>query len=218
MASEFQQPYFESLTSFVEGERKHHDVFPSPDNVFCAFRQTPLNQVRVLILGQDPYHGDGQAHGLSFSVRPGVRIPPSLRNIFQELQSDLDLPAPADGCLDAWANQGVLLLNTVLTVRAHEANSHRRRGWETFTDSVIKAVNDQPAVVFVLWGRPAQQKASLIDDRHLIVQSPHPSPLSARRGFFGSRPFSQINAFLAERQLGEIHWDLRASAAPGTSN
>lgn len=206
LATDFAAPRFQQLRSFVEQERREHAVFPSPDNVFHAFKRTPLDQVRVLILGQDPYHDLGQAHGLSFSVPPGVKTPPSLRNIFRELRDDLGIEPAEHGCLESWADQGVLLLNTVLTVRAHEPHSHRRRGWEEFTDRVIACVNERPSVAFVLWGRPAQQKSQLIDNRHLVIESAHPSPLSARRGFFGSRPFSKINSFLIQNGVQPIDW------------
>jgi uracil-DNA glycosylase len=209
---EFSKPYFELLSRFVEQERLSHEVFPPAEDVFNAFRLTPLTKVRVLVLGQDPYHDDGQAHGLSFSVRPGVKIPPSLRNIFKELEADLGITPAAHGCLTSWAQQGVLMLNTVLTVRAHEANSHQKKGWEQFTDAVIQSVNELPRVVFVLWGKPAQKKADLIDDRHLVIQTAHPSPLSARRGFFGSQPFSRINASLASTGGKEIDWSLPETA------
>ncbi|MEO2013572.1 MAG: uracil-DNA glycosylase [Fuerstiella sp.] len=199
-------PDFQRLQDFVARERKASPVFPPADDVFNALTMTPISNVRVLILGQDPYHDDNQAHGLSFSVRRGVKIPPSLRNIYKELDSDTGIPAATHGCLESWARQGVLLLNTVLTVRAHEPNSHRKRGWEEFTTRVIECVNELPSVAFVLWGKPAQQKASLIHERHLLIQSPHPSPLSARRGFFGSRPFSQINDFLKSNDRPPIDW------------
>lgn len=208
LSPEFAKPYFQQLREFVERERKHHQVFPAAEHVFEALRLTPLNDVRVLILGQDPYHDDGQAHGLSFSVQRGVRVPPSLRNIYRELESDLGIPPAKHGCLEAWARQGVLLLNTVLTVRAHEANSHHKQGWETLTDRVIECVSRQAAVAFVLWGRPAQKKAPLIAEQHLVIQSTHPSPLSARRGFFGSQPFSQVNEFLVSKQMSPIDWQV----------
>jgi uracil-DNA glycosylase len=202
--------YFQKLQGFVENERRQDQVFPPAEDVFAAFHATPFERVRVLLLGQDPYHDDGQAHGLCFSVRPGVKPPPSLANIFKELHNDIGCPLPEHGCLNAWARQGVLLLNTVLTVRAHQAHSHRRRGWETFTDAVIRAVNAKPnPVVFLLWGRPAQQKAKLIDaSRHTIIESAHPSPLSASRGFFGSRPFSAANRALKQAGSEEIDWNL----------
>ena len=177
--------------------------------MFNAFRLTGYNDVKAVILGQDPYHGLGQAHGLSFSVREECRLPPSLKNIYKELQSDLSVDQPTQGNLESWARQGVLLLNTVLTVREGEANSHRKRGWENFTDCVIKTLSQrkQP-VVFLLWGKPAQSKASLIADRHIILTAPHPSPLSAYRGFFGSRPFSKTNAALAKIGQSPIDWTL----------
>lgn len=175
-----------------------------------ALELTALQDVRVVILGQDPYHAEGQAHGLSFSVAPGVKIPPSLRNIFKELSDDLGVPPAPHGCLEAWARQGVLLLNTVLTVRAHQANAHRKRGWEPFTDAVLQAVNGQPrSVVFVLWGSHAQKKEALVDTtRHLVLRAVHPSPLSAHQGFFGSRPFSKINEHLAAQGSPAIEWAL----------
>jgi len=208
LASEFDESYFADLSQFIIAERSAGQVFPPEADVFNAFCLTPLDSVRVLVLGQDPYHDVGQAHGLSFSVRHGVKQPPSLRNIFKELKADAGVPPPGHGCLESWARQGVLLLNTVLTVRAHAANSHRKRGWERFTDRVIDCVNAGPPVAFVLWGKPAQKKAERIDDRHLTIQSPHPSPLSARRGFFGSKPFSRINAFLVEHRSRPIDWSL----------
>lgn len=206
LADECDASYFAELTKFVQRQRRDHEIFPAEADVFSAFSLTPLDSVRVLILGQDPYHDVGQAHGLSFSVRPDMKIPPSLRNIFKELHSDLGIEPPEHGCLQSWAEQGVLLLNTVLTVRAHEANSHRRRGWEQFTDAVIDAVNARAEVAFVLWGKPAEKKAERIDQRHLVLCSPHPSPLSAHRGFFGSKPFSKINALLEARGDEPINW------------
>ena len=178
-----------------------------PKDVFNAFRLTGFVDVKAVILGQDPYHGPNQAHGLSFSVGEDCRVPPSLKNIFKELQSDLDCSEPTHGNLDSWARQGVLLLNTVLTVRDGEANSHRTRGWESFTDSVIGSLSQRESpVIFLLWGKPAQSKASLISDRHTVLRAPHPSPLSAYRGFFGSRPFSKTNAALAKNGQGPIEW------------
>jgi uracil-DNA glycosylase len=210
LAGERQQPYFLALQRFVAEERRRCTVFPPEPDVFNALRYTEYSQVKVVILGQDPYHEYNQAHGLAFSVRPGVAIPPSLVNIFRELRDDLGCKIPNNGYLVPWAEQGVLLLNTVLTVRAHEANSHRGKGWETFTDKVISVVNDKKdPVVFVLWGAPARKKAALIDTtRHRIVQSAHPSPLSAATGFFGSRPFSAINAALCKAGKPEITWQL----------
>lgn len=208
LAADFGSDDFAQLAQFVAAERDTHEVFPAADDVFSAFEMTPWDQVRVVILGQDPYHDDGQAHGLSFSVQPGIKIPASLRNIYKELHTDLNIEPASHGCLESWARQGVLLLNTVLTVRAHEANSHRKKGWERLTDRVIECVNDKPNVAFVLWGKPAQTKKKLIDDRHFIVESAHPSPLSAYRGFFESRPFSQINSFLEDNNLTPIDWRL----------
>ncbi|MEO7002811.1 MAG: uracil-DNA glycosylase [Ktedonobacterales bacterium] len=210
LADELTKPYFQAIQTFVAAERATHTVFPPAPDVFNALRYTPLDAVRVLILGQDPYHDDGQAHGLSFSVRPGVTPPPSLVNIYKELRSDLGCSIPNNGYLVPWAQQGVLLLNAVLTVRAHEPNSHKGKGWETFTDAVIRAVNArEQRVVFVLWGAYAQKKASLIDfSRHVIVQSTHPSPLSARNGFFGSKPFSRINTALEAAGAPPITWQI----------
>ena len=210
LQEETESPYFQKLSSFVEQERAQRTIFPPEPDVFTALRLTPFEQVRIVILGQDPYHNDDQAHGLAFSVRPGVHPPPSLMNIFRELKSDVGFCIPNNGCLVPWAAQGVLLLNTVLTVRAHEANSHHGKGWETFTDRIIQLVSARPEpAIFVLWGNPAQKKQTLIDaGQNTILTTPHPSPLSASRGFFGSRPFSQINSLL--RQLGqpEIDWQL----------
>ena len=210
LAEEITKPYFAKLSAFVDGERQQHAVFPPDGDVFNALRLTPYEKVSVLILGQDPYHDDGQAHGLSFSVRPGITTPPSLRNIFGEMRSDLGFPFPNNGYLVPWAEQGVLLLNAVLTVRAHQANSHKDHGWEQFTDAVISAVNAKPEpVVFVLWGGYAQKKAALIDtSRHTIIKSAHPSPLSANNGFFGSKPFSKINAELVAAHKSPIDWQL----------
>jgi len=199
------------LRAFLVEEKKRYSVFPPGREMFNAFALTPFDQVRVVILGQDPYHGPGQAHGLCFSVRKGVRSPPSLQNIFKELHEDLDVPRPAHGELTSWAQQGVLLLNTVLSVRAHNANSHRSQGWEQFTDRVIEILDARKeSLVFVLWGSAAGRKAEMIDqDRHLILRSPHPSPLSAHRGFFGCRHFSQINAHLESQGGAPIDWALR---------
>ncbi len=210
LREEFEKPYWAQLQQFVADERAAGSVFPPHDDVFAALHLTPYAQTRVLILGQDPYHGPGQAHGLSFSVQHGVKTPPSLQNIHKELESDLGLPRPDHGNLESWARQGVLLLNATLTVRAHEAASHQKRGWETFTDEVIRAVNAKPQrVVFVLWGSSARRKREFIDtSRHSIVESPHPSPLSAHRGFFGSRPFSRTNSLLEEAGLEPIDWSL----------
>lgn len=203
-------PYFAELQNFVAGERAAHTVHPPEADVFVALRATPLDSVRVVILGQDPYHGHGQAHGLSFSVRDGVRIPPSLRNILAELHEDTGAPVPSAGDLTPWAHQGVLLLNTVLTVRDGEAGSHAGHGWETFTDRVIESVNAlQERVVFVLWGAHARAKRQLVSNMvHSVIESAHPSPLSARNGFFGSRPFTRTNELLREAGRGTIDWDL----------
>ncbi|MGI8756444.1 MAG: uracil-DNA glycosylase [Acidimicrobiales bacterium] len=210
LRSQFAEPYWRDLQAFVADERAGHQVFPAPDEVFAALHLTPFDAVKVVILGQDPYHGPGQAHGLCFSVRPGVAPPPSLRNIFAELQSDLGVPPPHSGCLDAWARQGVLLLNTSLTVRAHQAASHQGKGWEVFTDAVIRAVDAKTErCVFLLWGAAARRKRELVDSsRHTIIESAHPSPLSARNGFFGSRPFSRANAALVAAGREAIDWRL----------
>ncbi|PLS79483.1 MAG: uracil-DNA glycosylase [Chloroflexi bacterium] len=210
LADELKQPYFEKLQQFVDVERREHTVFPPEPDVFNALKLTPYEQVNVLILGQDPYHDDNQAHGLAFSVRPGIKPPPSLANIYRELNSDIGCRAPNNGYLVPWAEQGVLLLNAVLTVRAHQPASHKGKGWETFTDAVIRAVNakDSP-VVFVLWGAYAHKKLGFIDtSRHTVVKSAHPSPLSAKNGFFGSRPFSQINAALEAAGKTPIDWQI----------
>ncbi|MDP6446222.1 MAG: uracil-DNA glycosylase [Pirellulaceae bacterium] len=208
--SELTSPYFAELQAFVARERAQHDVFPPAADVFAAFKLTSFSGVRVVILGQDPYFNEGQAHGLSFSVPRGVKPPPSLVNIFKELADDVGVVRPEHGNLESWARQGVLLLNTVLTVRSGAANSHRRQGWEQFTDAVISKLNDrQQPCVFVLWGKPAQTKLAMIDEgRHSVLASAHPSPLSARNGFFGSQPFSQINAALQSFGGAPIDWRL----------
>ncbi len=210
LGDEFAEPYFSQLQQFVDAERQAHTVFPPDNDVLSAFRLTPCETVKVVLLGQDPYHDDDQAHGLAFSVRPGVKPPPSLANVFAELKQDLGLPIPRSGYLAPWAKQGVLLLNAVLTVRAHQANSHKNKGWETFTDAVIRAVSAKPdPVVFVLWGGQAQKKRLLIDEKkHVVVASAHPSPLSARSGFFGGRPFSKVNAALETAGKTPIDWRL----------
>ena len=210
LAGETEQPYYQKLTAFLAAERAARAVFPPEPDVFSALKLTPYERASVLILGQDPYHDDGQAHGLAFSVRPGVTPPPSLANIFKELKSDLGCRIPNHGYLAPWAEQGVLLLNAVLTVRAHEPNSHKNKGWEHFTDAIIRALSARAdQVVFVLWGGYAAKKLKLIDaERHVVVQSAHPSPLSARSGFFGSRPFSRINAALRGAGKPEIDWQL----------
>lgn len=210
LAAEVKQPYFAELRRFLEEERRTQTVFPPEDEVFLQLELTPYDRVKVLILGQDPYHGPKQAHGLAFSVRPGVRPPPSLANIFKELHDDQGCPIPKHGYLAHWAEQGVLLLNAVLTVRRREPNSHKNRGWERFTDAIIRAVNEREnRVVFVLWGAYAGKKAELIDEsRHVILRSAHPSPYSADRGFFGSRPFSAVNAALEESGQAPLDWCL----------
>ena len=207
---EFKKPYYKDLYKKVLEEYRSRQIFPNPDDIFNAFHLTPLKDVIVVILGQDPYHNDGQAHGLCFSVKPDVEVPPSLVNIYKELQDDLGCRIPNNGYLVKWAKQGVLMLNTVLTVRAHQANSHRGIGWEQFTDAVIRAVDaqDRP-IVFLLWGRPAQMKKSMLHNpKHLILEAPHPSPLSAYRGFFGCKHFSQTNAFLEKNGLAPIDWQI----------
>ncbi|AKT39084.1 uracil-DNA glycosylase [Chondromyces crocatus] len=211
LSDELEKPYFKKLATYVDAERAAHQVFPPEGDVFSAFRLTPYEEVRVLLLGQDPYHDDNQAHGLCFSVRPGIPTPPSLVNMYKEAVEDVSgFETPRHGCLTAWAEQGVLLLNTVLTVRAHQPNSHKGQGWETFTDAVIKKVSDKPdPVVFVLWGGYAQKKEKLIDARkHIVIKSAHPSPLSARSGFFGSRPYSKINDALTHAGKPAIDWKL----------
>ncbi len=210
LQDEFKKPYYKKLFQTVNQEYKTRRIFPPAEDIFNAFHLTPFHQVKVVILGQDPYHNYGQAHGLCFSVKKGVEIPPSLANIYQELHDDLGCKIPEHGCLTKWARQGVLMLNTVLTVRAHQAHSHRDIGWEEFTDAAIRALNkeDRP-IVFILWGAPAQRKAVMLDNpAHLILKAPHPSPLSAFRGFFGSRPFSKANAFLREHGEAEIDWQI----------
>ncbi len=210
LEGEFKKPYYKDLYKKVLEEYRSRQIFPNPDDIFNAFHLTPLKDVKVVILGQDPYHNDGQAHGLCFSVKPDVEVPPSLVNIYKELQDDLGCRIPNNGYLVKWAKQGVLMLNTVLTVRAHQANSHRGIGWEQFTDAVIRAVDaqDRP-IVFLLWGRPAQMKKSMLHNpKHLILEAPHPSPLSAYRGFFGCKHFSQTNAFLEKNGLAPIDWQI----------
>lgn len=210
LGAEFRKPYYAKLYQFIKEEYNQYQVFPPADDIFNAFHYTPLSQVKVVIIGQDPYHNIGQAHGLCFSVKPDVEVPPSLVNIYQELQTDLGCKIPNNGYLVKWAKQGVLMLNTVLTVRAHQANSHRGKGWEEFTDAAIRALNKQDRpIVFILWGRPAQMKRSMLDNpKHLILEAPHPSPLSAYRGFFGSRPFSQTNSFLIQNRIIPIDWQI----------
>ncbi len=210
LGDELDKPYLGELEQFLGAEYESEQVFPPRENVFAALNSSDFDQVKVLLLGQDPYHDDGQAHGLSFSVKPGVKTPPSLRNIYKELEADLGCKIPNNGCLIPWAEQGVMLLNAVLTVRAHEAASHRAKGWEKFTDAVIAAVNaGSNPVVFLLWGGFAKKKAKLIDsDRHTVIEGTHPSPLSAHGGFFGSRPFSAVNAALEAIGKEPIDWQI----------
>lgn len=211
ISAEFKKPYYQQLYRFVREEYNTHVIYPPADDIFNALHLTPLSEVKVLILGQDPYHNEHQAHGLSFSVLPEqTEIPPSLQNIYQELKDDLGCDIPNNGYLEKWAKQGVLLLNTVLTVRAHQANSHQGKGWEQFTDAIIQAVNAQERpIVYMLWGRPAQSKISMLTNpKHLVLKAPHPSPLSAYRGFFGCKHFSQANDFLVKNGLTPIDWQI----------
>ena len=212
LRDELDQPYWQELQSFVAAEREAGPVYPATGDVFAALHLTPLAQVKVVILGQDPYHGPRQAHGLCFSVPEGVPLPPSLRNVYRELNDDLGLPIPRSGDLTPWARRGVLLLNTTLTVRAGAAASHQGHGWEVFTDQVIRAVSAKPeTVVFVLWGAHARKKRALVDrSRHVVIESAHPSPLSAHNGFFGSRPFSRANAALVAAGRDPVDWSLPA--------
>ena len=207
---EFKKEYYKQLFYFVKKEYETRQIFPPAEDIFNAFHVTPFHKVMVLLLGQDPYHNIGQAHGMSFSVLPGQEIPPSLQNIYKELETDCNCYIPNNGYLKKWADQGVLLLNTVLTVRAHQANSHRQKGWEEFTDAVIRTVNeiDRP-VVHLLWGRPAGEKAKILNNqKHLVLTAPHPSPLSAYRGFFGCKHFSKANEFLIKNGLEPIDWQI----------
>ena len=211
MQVEFKKPYYSELYKFVREEYSKCVVYPPADDIFNAMHFTPLSEVKVVILGQDPYHNVNQAHGLSFSVPTSQKdIPPSLQNIYKELESDLGCYIPNNGYLKKWADQGVLLLNTVLTVRAHQANSHQGRGWEQFTDAIIRTVNEQDRpVVYLLWGRPAQTKIPMLNNpKHLILKAPHPSPLSAYRGFFGCKHFSQTNEFLKKYGVAPIDWQI----------
>ena len=207
---ELKKPYYLELRKFLVDEYKTRQIFPDMYDIFNALHYTSYHDTKVVSLGQDPYHGDGQAHGLSFSVKPGVKAPPSLVNIFKELKEDLGCEIPNNGCLKPWTQQGVLLLNTVLTVRAHQANSHRNMGWEKFTDRIIEILNErEKPIAFVLWGAPARKKKKMITNpKHFIVESAHPSPLSAFNGFFGSRPFSKVNAFLEAVGEKPINWQI----------
>lgn len=207
---EFKKDYYKQLFYKIKEEYATYPVYPPSDEIFSAFHLTPLHQVKVVIIGQDPYHEPGQAHGLSFSVKPGIDIPPSLVNIYKELADDVGITIPNNGYLIKWAEQGVLMLNTVLTVRAHQANTHRGIGWEQFTDAVIKILNNENRpIVFLLWGKPAQMKSEMLNNpMHLVLKAPHPSPLSAYRGFFGCKHFSQTNAYLVRNGLTPIDWQI----------
>ena len=208
LKGEFEKPYFQKLTDFVEHEYKTTTVFPPKELLFNAFNQCPFNATKVVIIGQDPYHDVNQAHGLCFSVNEGVKVPPSLRNIYKEQHQDMGLPIPESGNLERWAKQGVLMINATLTVRAHQAGSHQRKGWEEFTDAAIRLLaENSEGIVFLLWGNYAQKKASMIDeDKHFILKSVHPSPLSASRGFYGNHHFSRTNAYLIEQGKEAIQW------------
>lgn len=205
---EFTNPYIDELKAFLAEEKKTYTIFPQSNHIFNAFNTTPFEAVKVVILGQDPYHGVGQAHGLSFSVQHGVKLPPSLQNIFKELVDDIGCEFPKSGDLSSWAKQGVFLLNALLSVRKGEPFSHKNRGWERFTDEVIRSISEgREHIVFILWGAPAQKKASLIDEtKHAILKAPHPSPLSSYRGFFGSKPFSKTNEYLTQHGIEAIQW------------
>ena len=210
LKTEFNSEYFKKLKAFLVEEKKAHRVFPAGSHIFNAFNLTPFNEVKVVIIGQDPYHGVGQAHGLSFSVPTGVKPPPSLVNIFKEINNDLDLPVPNTGNLEPWAKQGVLLLNATLTVRAHQAGSHQNRGWEQFTDAIITNIsNEKEGIVFLLWGSFAKQKRALIDSsKHHVLMATHPSPFAAHKGFFGCKHFSKANELLVEHNKTPIDWSL----------
>lgn len=212
LGEEFERPYMADLFAFLKEEKKKGKVvYPSENHILEAFRLTPFDKVKVVILGQDPYHGPGQAHGLCFSVNKNIKIPPSLVNIFKELKDDMNIEIPTHGCLESWAKQGVLLLNTVLTVEDGKAGSHHKKGWEKFTDKVIEVLNkEKEHLVFILWGSPAHKKAAHVDEnKHLCLKSVHPSPLSVYRGFMGSKPFSQANAYLRKNNLSEIDWSIQ---------
>ena len=210
LTPEFKKPYYAALYKKIKEEYSTQQIFPPAEEIFTAFELTPLSEVKVVIIGQDPYHGEGQAHGLCFSVKPDIETPPSLVNIYKELSTDLGCYIPNNGYLTKWAKQGVLLLNTVLTVRAHQANSHRGIGWEQFTDAAIRILNEQDRpIAYLLWGKPAQMKKSMLNNpKHLILEAPHPSPLSAYRGFFGCQHFSKTNEFLIENGLTPIDWQI----------
>ncbi|MBD1224783.1 uracil-DNA glycosylase [Virgibacillus halodenitrificans] len=210
LAEEFEKEYYIALREFLKGEYNNHNVYPQMDDIFNALHLTPFKDVKVVILGQDPYHGPNQAQGLSFSVQKGVKVPPSLKNIFQELENDIGCPKPDHGDLTKWTRQGVLLLNSVLTVREGQPHSHQNKGWEIFTNRVIEVLNKKEApIVYILWGRAAQKKEELINvEKHSVIRSPHPSPFSARRGFFGSKPFSKTNQYLRKSKQTEVDWCL----------
>jgi len=211
LSTEFQSEYFKDLKRFLINEKQSEQIFPPSSLIFSAFDKTPFEKVKVVILGQDPYHGQGQAHGLCFSVPDGIAIPPSLRNIYKELSQDINCAIPQSGNLEKWADEGVLLINATLTVRAHQAGSHQKKGWETFTDAVIKKISEQKEnIVFILWGNYAQGKSKFIDQtKHAIIKSVHPSPLSANRGgFFGTKPFSKTNQYLVANSIKPINWSL----------
>lgn len=212
LSSEFAHSYMDELKVFLVEEKKHYTIFPQGSHIFNAFNSTPFEDVKVVILGQDPYHGENQAHGLAFSVQHGVKLPPSLHNIFKELVDDIGCEFPKSGDLSHWAREGILLLNTLLTVRKSEPFSHKDRGWERFTDQVIRVLSDQREnIVFILWGSPAQKRRSLIDEsKHCILRAPHPSPLSSYRGFFGSKPFSTANRYLESKGISPIDWCLKS--------
>jgi uracil-DNA glycosylase len=213
LGDEIEKPYFKKLNQELNDLARNHKAFyPKPEDVFSALKATPLDQVKVVILGQDPYHGEGQAHGLSFSVRQGIAVPPSLKNIFKELQSDLGVTPPGHGCLLDWAKEGILLLNSTLTVLPGIPDSHSQLGWSEFTDAIIKILNQvNRPLVFILWGSHAQKKGEKVDkNKHLVISSPHPSPLAAYRGFFGSRPFSKTNQFLASKNIEPINWEIKS--------
>ncbi|WP_101772690.1 uracil-DNA glycosylase [Peptostreptococcus faecalis] len=211
LKNEFKEEYYLKLREFLKSEYKNHKIFPQMNDIFNALKITSYKDTRVVILGQDPYHNDGQAHGLAFSVKPGIKSPPSLNNIFKELSNELGCYIPNNGCLNSWAQQGVLLLNTALTVRAHEANSHSGKGWEILTDNIIKKLNDRDkSVIFILWGANARNKKKIIDSsRHFILEAPHPSPLSAHRGFFGCNHFAQTNEYLVKNGEKKIDWQIK---------
>ena len=213
LKNEFEAPYFIELNSFLEDEEKLNTIYPQPQLIFEAFKQTPFEKVKVVIIGQDPYHGPNQANGLSFSVPNGTALPPSLRNIFKELASDINIKIPKSGNLIKWAQEGVLMLNATLTVRANSAGSHQKKGWEKYTDAVIETISRKKEnIVFILWGKNAQEKGSIIDEkRHLIIRSAHPSPFAAHRGFFNSKPFSKTNNYLQLKNIKPVNWSLTDS-------